>query len=154
MHAWSPAVRFASSEGGKWADLLPSEGGGRKELLDRSSLPLCRRVREGALPLPDRSPKLADSSNPLPVSNDGERGEPSPVKFTPDDFGENRARAHRRLTGRTREFQTPDPVRGIPGSDPRPPAIRTGAFPRPDHRAEPASNAPSGAVCRTSPTFR
>jgi hypothetical protein len=54
--------------------LLPSEGAG-KEPLDRSSLPYVAGWREGGTqPLPDRSGTLSDSSNPLPVSNDGERG--------------------------------------------------------------------------------
>jgi hypothetical protein len=50
-------------------------------------------------------------------------------------------RAHRRLTGRTREFKTLDPVSGCPGSDPRPPPSDGGVLASGDHRAEPASNA-------------
>jgi hypothetical protein len=62
LHAWSPAFPFASSEGGKWADLLPSEGDGSKEPLDRSSLPLCRRVREGG---PTAARQIGEASRQL-----------------------------------------------------------------------------------------
>ena len=54
-----------------------------------------------------------------------------PVQFKRSRLWENRARAHRRLTGRTREFHSLDPVsRGIARERPPSAPQRTGAFSR------------------------